>query len=343
MEFPIQPFDAMTEADVREEIIAPLLRYLGYRRGTEHNIIREQSLTYDRIQLGRRKATDPLLRGRADYICEAGRKVRWVVEAKAPSAPLDAETEAQAWSYANHSEVKAVYFVLTNGRQFRLHETSRGPGVPPLFDLTYEDLPDNLQAIVNTLGPEGLLRTFPDVVIDRGVPLGPGLGSIARVSSGRMKVERMEPAVAPVHELVTTIIEGHVQRGPNGGIVVAYRTQASIESLQAFNATVGLNAMLLLSHDKTISTNELQPNTLMGGRECLVSRGTPTFDINTWKAGELPFDARIRYSVEASGCMTGLAFHGTFVSAMQMEFLFPDRELPPLEFVAAGKFEIHLA
>lgn len=343
MEFPEQQFDTMTEADVREDVITPLLRHLGYRRGTEHNIIREQSLIYDREQLGRRKATDPLLRGRADYICEAGLKVRWVVEAKSPAAPLDIETEAQAWSYAKHPEVRAVYFLLTNGRQFKLHRTDRAPQEPPVLDVTYEQLPDNLQVLINILSPVELLRAFPDAVIDRGVPLGPGLRSIVRVSGGRTKVERMEPNIAPIHELVTSIVGGHAQRGPHGGIVVAYQTQSSIESLQTFNETVGLNSIVFVSQDKVLSTDEKKPNVFLAGKECLVQRGTPTFDINTWTPGKLPFDARIRTVLEATGFLSGLTFRGTFISTMQMEVFQGEQAAQQMLFNVAGSFEFHVA
>ena len=342
MDFPELPFDSMTEADVREEVIAPLLKFLGYRKGTLNSIERELPLTYEKVQFGGRKTADVTLRGRADYVCEAGGKVRWVIEAKAGSAPLDAESLAQAWSYAHHADVGAVFFALTNGRQFRLHETNHGPKSAPLFDLTYEQLAENLQAIVNTLGPEGLLRRFPDYVIDRGIPLGPGLGSIAQISSGRTKVARMEPNIAPVHELVTTITEGFVMRRPEGGIVAAYKTSVPIESLQIFNERIGLNEIALLSQEDVISTNELKPNRLVAERETLVTRGTPTFDINTWTAGELPFDARLRYAVEATGFLTGRVFRGTFASTMQMTFLIPDQDSQPHIFNGAGTFEIHL-
>ncbi|NDZ18809.1 hypothetical protein C7T35_21510 [Variovorax sp. WS11] len=40
----------------------------GYRVGSEHNVIREQTLSYDRSQLGRTKSNDPPLRGRADFL-----------------------------------------------------------------------------------------------------------------------------------------------------------------------------------------------------------------------------------------------------------------------------------
>lgn len=80
MDFPEYEFDSLNETDIREEIIAPLLCYLGYRSGTVHNVIREQPLSYPKSFLGRMKNSDPILRGRADNICEAHGQVRWIIE-----------------------------------------------------------------------------------------------------------------------------------------------------------------------------------------------------------------------------------------------------------------------
>ncbi|MBU6475326.1 MAG: hypothetical protein KGQ70_05120, partial [Alphaproteobacteria bacterium] len=52
MDFPAFDFSTLSEADIREEIVAPLLKSLGYRSGTENNIIREQTLRYPHISLG---------------------------------------------------------------------------------------------------------------------------------------------------------------------------------------------------------------------------------------------------------------------------------------------------
>jgi hypothetical protein len=78
-------FDGWSEADVREEILAPLVRKLGYRKGSENNVSRETTLRYDRNFLGRKKPkSDPKLRGHPDYICEVRGIGRWVIEAKSP-------------------------------------------------------------------------------------------------------------------------------------------------------------------------------------------------------------------------------------------------------------------
>lgn len=122
MKFLQYDFSGMNEADIREEIIAPLLRRLGYRSGTPDTVIREQPLSYSRSFLGRKKTSDPVLRGKADYICVARNQVKWVIEAKAPDAALDKDVEEQSWSYANHPEIRAVYFCVTNGKEFKISD-----------------------------------------------------------------------------------------------------------------------------------------------------------------------------------------------------------------------------
>lgn len=103
MIFEALDFKNFNETDVREEIIAPLIRYLGYRSGTLHEVIREQSLCYPKASMGRKKPnSDPVLRGKADYILEAGGSVRWIIEAKAPDVEIDTDAIEQAFTYANH-------------------------------------------------------------------------------------------------------------------------------------------------------------------------------------------------------------------------------------------------
>jgi hypothetical protein len=74
-----EPIDLskFNEQDVREEILAPIIRCLGYRRGTSNDVIRELSLRYPRIFLGRKKSKkDPIIRGEADYIFDIDKKWR---------------------------------------------------------------------------------------------------------------------------------------------------------------------------------------------------------------------------------------------------------------------------
>ncbi len=139
--FPALPFEKLNEADIREEVIAPLLRLLGYQSGTANNIIREQSLRYPRLFLGRKDPKkDPELRGKADYILEVGGRLRWVVEAKSPEVAIDIDAIEQAWTYSNHPEVRAIYFAVSNGRRITVFRTADGPNAGPVLSLAYEEL-----------------------------------------------------------------------------------------------------------------------------------------------------------------------------------------------------------
>ncbi|QRF60242.1 type I restriction enzyme HsdR N-terminal domain-containing protein [Variovorax paradoxus] len=335
-------FEAMNEADVREEVLAPLIWRLGYQTGTVHNVRRELELRYSRTQLGREKATDPPLRGKADYILEAGGKVRWVIEAKAPSEVLDELIEAQAWSYANHPDVRAVYFLVTNGRLFRLYVTNRGPDAPPALEFQFEELEARMQAILNTLAPASLLRDFPDVQIDEGEPLGPGLRSTARISSGRLRVERLEPPIAPVDRLTLFIVDGFVTRRPERGISLTYRSEVAVAKLQAMNEQIGLNFVELLSDEDVFSTDPAHPTTFRASKSVVVPKGTPSIDINTWQEGDAPVDMHFQMTYEAIGHLSGQELVGTFTSAMRMTLELPGLGERSIDFQNTGNFNLTL-
>lgn len=126
MDFFDYDLSTFNETDVREAIVAPMLAHLGYKRGGQHNIRTEVSLTYPRNFLGRKKASDPPLRGKADYTLEVDGRIRWVVEVKAPGESLSADVIHQAYSYAIHPEVGAVYYCVTNGRELKVFQTNQG-------------------------------------------------------------------------------------------------------------------------------------------------------------------------------------------------------------------------
>lgn len=146
----------MNETDVREELIRPLLHKLGYRHGTEANIRTEQTFRYAKAFLGRKKANDPDLVGRADYILEVASVGRWVVEAKPPNQNLDQEVIEQAHSYAAHPEVSALFFMVTNGKLWRLYRTSYLDA--PLMAWDWSDMDDVFLALNNLVGPNAIRK-----------------------------------------------------------------------------------------------------------------------------------------------------------------------------------------
>ena len=116
-------FVGYNETDVREEIAVPLLNFLGYKKGTNADILREHTLKYDYVFLGRKKRNDPPLRGRADYVLAVNGAGRWVLEIKSPNEKIGIDEIEQALSYARHPEIAGSYAAITNGIDFVLYST----------------------------------------------------------------------------------------------------------------------------------------------------------------------------------------------------------------------------
>lgn len=289
------------------------------------------------LSLGRKDAKkDPALRGKADYILEAQQRVRWVIEAKAPEVSISTDDVEQAWTYANHPEVRAVYFVLCNGRVLLVFRTVHGPESPPVLSLTYEQLEPDFQILWNLLSPEALLRDFPDVQIDVGLPIAPGLRSIARITNGVIRYESNSAGSVVLNELQTGVREGAVERDSSGGLVAFLKTAGPSRSLQELNERLGLSAFEMTSTDSQLSTDPAHPTLFKYVHRIILPAGEKILDLNTWRHIQLPQNISCDVHTEATGAFANGTFSGAFSTAMH--------------YVEAGKiihmsgsFEIHLA
>lgn len=116
------------ETDVREEIISPLLKYLGY--GHE-SIVRELALQHPFLKTGSNKKIP--IRLFPDYVLKIESSYAWVLDAKGPRENiLDEDYIGQVYSYAVHPEVRSIYFALCNGIDFALYRTD-GDNEPILY------------------------------------------------------------------------------------------------------------------------------------------------------------------------------------------------------------------
>jgi hypothetical protein len=335
MNFPTFDFAQLGEPDVREEIIAPLLKHLGYRAGTDWNIIREQSLRYPRVYIGTKKqGKDPLLRGEADYICDVEKKIRWVVEAKSPDVELGLDQIEQAYSYANHPEVRAVYFCVTNGRKFEVYQTNHGPEAKPLLSLKFEELNQSIQLIENLLSPASLLRDHPEQQLDIGIPIGSGLRSIVRITGGHIVFRRSNPDVPPLNGLITTITEGAVERDEQGRLVAFLRTIVPFQSMQSFNERLGLSNFETMSESDVLSTDPSRPTVFTAHKRTILPRGERVLNLLTWQESPLPIDIDISTQTTASGVLYGNKFRGMF-NVMYTTAVWT--------LTGAGDFEVSLA
>lgn len=330
-------FQNFNETDVREEILAPLIRTLGYRSGSKHNVVREQSLRYPRAFLGRKNAKkDPILRGKADYILEADSIVRWVIEAKSPDVEIDFDSVEQAYTYANHPEIRAVYFALCNGKRFVVFQTNLGPEADSLLDLTFDELQDKYQIIENLLSPHSILRDHPILERDIGLPIGQGLRSVVRITNGVISYSGNSVNLPALRELQTGISGGAVERNENGQMVAFLNTVAPTRSMQLLNQRLGLTSFEMVSEDKCISNDSKKPTVFIGGQTVVLPAGERLLDINSWQEVVIPTNIVCRVQTQASGYLEANRFHGDFFSIMHYQNV-------NQRITLSGKYEIYVA
>ena len=330
-------FENLNEADVREEILAPLLRDLGYRSGTRFDVIREQSLRYPKISLGlKNPAKDPLVRGKADYVCEIDGGLRWVLEAKSAAEELTEEVIHQAFSYAVHAEIAAVYFCVSNGRRIQFYQTNHGPHVPPILALDYGELNGAFQTIQNLVGPEALLRDHPKHKIDAQRPLGPGLRSLVRVASGHIVYEGNTLGSPVLNGLTISITDGAIQRENGRGLIAYIKSLSPYEALQRLNEKLGLSKFEVSSIDDVLSASPDKPTIFEGEQEILLPSGESILNLQTWTEVVLPRSISCNIKVSARGWLESKTFQGHFES----RHIFLEINL---RYELKGRFKLHLS
>lgn len=154
------------EDSVREEIIVPILKGLGYGIERPYRIIRSKKLLHPFVSIGSATKNIYLV---PDYLLEVHDKNAWILEAKAPNEDiLNTKHVEQAYSYAMHSEIRAPYFALCNGRLFVLYHVSK-PAPVLQFDMRLiASYWDNL---VKLLGPKTVLNCDFGLKKDLGLHL----------------------------------------------------------------------------------------------------------------------------------------------------------------------------
>lgn len=261
------------EATVREEVLAPFLRQLGYKTGTDADIHREVNLVYPKIYLGTKSNKDPFIRGRADYIIEVKDHARWVLEAKASDHVIDNESAEQAYTYAIHGEVRAVYFVISNGKRLVVYNTSQPPSGSPVLDLFYDDF-----ALANSvLGPDAIRQKFPKTG-PIGSPLAPGLGSIAKVISGKIRYQKLDFDHPLITETQVSIVDGNIERGSDLKLVATIVVQGPFSSIHDLVHKLGLDHLTYTSEDKEISSDRDNPTVFRYQGAHTLPKGERLFD-----------------------------------------------------------------
>lgn len=338
--FDAYDFGRMNETDVREAIVFPVIRQLGYRHSSANDIITELSLRYPKQFVGRKKKSDPDLRGKADYILEVDRRLRWVVEVKAPSEAIDDDVRQQAYSYAVHAEIQGLFYVVTNGRTWEVHRTLDGLGRAPILEFRHEELRSKLQVLSNILGPDALKRDYAQYVPDLGRALAPGLRSFAKVTNGTLTYTALSPQMPGTGPslvgMVQHIREGTIERSADK--IYAYlKIGSGRREVDEFNRALGLEIFDLATDDPVASTNPAAPTVFKRCLDWVVPKGSRM--PNPFGGPSMPITSDLEVSSEtvASGSLNGTQFSGTFSVGIQLSML------RGITFRASGEFSVTLS
>lgn len=115
------------EDSVREVIILPILRELGYEQGM---IERSKTLKHPFLKVGSTQKRVTMI---PDYLLKVGENYAWVLDSKSPKEKIvNNENVEQVYSYATHPEIRTTYFALCNGMEFSVFRTN-GDGTPILY------------------------------------------------------------------------------------------------------------------------------------------------------------------------------------------------------------------
>ncbi len=143
------------EDSVREEIIAPILKELGYSAFGVNKIIRSQNLKHPYIYFGTKKESIHII---PDYLLKIENKNVLVIDAKSPRENiLKGKNPEQAYSYAIHKEIRVDKYALCNGIEFVIYDVNQ---IEPIFYSRIEELEKSWNEFYKIISPLGFTKPF---------------------------------------------------------------------------------------------------------------------------------------------------------------------------------------
>jgi len=149
------------EDSVREVIILPILKALGYKQS---NIIRSKTLEHPFLKTGSSKRPVNLI---PDYVLKVDKNYPWVLDAKSPEQSVTgSDNIEQVYSYATHPEIRSTYFALCNGLDFALYRTQSTSTTVLLFAINeiehyWEEMKKFLSPASFQVGKNFIYETAP--------------------------------------------------------------------------------------------------------------------------------------------------------------------------------------
>ncbi|MBO0180063.1 type I restriction enzyme HsdR N-terminal domain-containing protein [Vibrio parahaemolyticus] len=205
-------FDVLNDPEfqedaVREELILPIIRNLGYKISGDNRVVRSRSLINPLVAIGSKQRKVSII---PDYLFLADDKPFWVLDAKAPSEQLTRSKHVeQAYSYAIHPEVRAQYYALYNGEEFVLYQVSK---FEPILQFKLKEISKHWELLFRLLNADvkanpALVEYHPDFGVSM-VKLGAiqGFRFIGPLVNSKF-IARVEDGLYTT----TSVVEGDVE------------------------------------------------------------------------------------------------------------------------------------
>lgn len=139
------------EDAVREEIIAPIVKRLGYNPSGPLRVMRSKPLIHPFVMIGSKRHAVNII---PDYTLFAGEQALAVIEAKGPKKSIVTSHHVeQAYSYAIHPEVRVKNYALCNGRELVVYLTDQWE---PILQIPIPDIEKHWNRVEEALHPRFL-------------------------------------------------------------------------------------------------------------------------------------------------------------------------------------------
>lgn len=165
-EFEVLDDPDFKEDSVREEIISPIIKAVGYGLTKPSKIIRSKPIKHPFVSIGSARKKITCI---PDYLFEVNDRYAWILEAKGPNENiLEGKHVEQAYSYAIHSEIRVPLFALCNGREFALYHISE---YKPLLHFNMRSIAKYFDNLKRYISPKNVLEADFKLAKDFGLHL----------------------------------------------------------------------------------------------------------------------------------------------------------------------------
>jgi hypothetical protein len=148
------------EDSVREEIILPILKELGYSAFGENKIVRSKSLAHPFVKIG---STKRKINITPDYLLLVQNNYKWVLDAKAPNEKIRTSHHVeQVYSYAIHPDIRVKLYALCNGREFIVFKIDESE---PLLHFPIPEINRFWSKFVGLLSPQAFNQIEPTEIV----------------------------------------------------------------------------------------------------------------------------------------------------------------------------------